>query len=51
MNRCERGAENIPSGYYYDCNNDLFMPIQEEINNKWLIIILCIIFIIMCFRN
>jgi hypothetical protein len=48
MNRCERGAENIPDGYYYDCVNDIFIPIPPELDNTWLIVI-CIISLILLF--
>jgi hypothetical protein len=52
MNRCERGAENIPDGYYYDCVNDIFIPITQEPDNR-LLIIICIISLILLsfYRN
>ena len=30
MNRCERGAENVPEGMYYDCINDVFRYIPNN---------------------
>ena len=46
MNRCERGAENIPEGFYYDCINDIFLPIQHKQDNT-LLILVCIISLIL----
>ena len=48
MNRCERGAENIPVGFYYDCINDIFLPIQHTQDNTWLILV-CIVSMILLY--
>lgn len=46
MNRCQRGADNIPEGMFYDCENDVFLPIPTQMYYLYLLPYIFLLFTI-----
>lgn len=50
MHRCYRDLDtDIPVGMYYDCQNDVFRPIQTQENEYFMIYMLVIMICIYLF--